>query len=198
MNTTANEVSEMVGTYRLLARLWLREVDEQLIAGMQSPPLKDAFTAAGGILPADITPSTLDELAVDYCQLFLGPANHLPPVQSVWQRGQFQSELAESMQHYVTATGYELTDGLMFDHLGVQLDLMSHLLYLSAALNRPAEEIFDVLKTYFVKHLTWADSLFEIAINRASTDFYRSTIRMTRDFLQSDETVWNASQRHAG
>ena len=193
MKAAVNEFASLAGTYRLLARLWIREVDEQLLTFLLAPQLCDVFTAAGGTLPVNVAPSTLEELAVDYCQLFLGPANHLPPFQSVWQRGQFQSQSAESMRPYVSAAGYE-TGGLMFDHLGVQLDVMGRLLDIGLASVQHSDDVFDMTATYFAEHLTWVAPLFEAAINRAETDFYRSTIRMTRDFLSSEETLWAAAR----
>ena len=43
---------ERSSTYHLLARLWLKEVDRNLLDHLGSPPLRDAFTAAGGCLAA--------------------------------------------------------------------------------------------------------------------------------------------------
>ena len=169
------------------------EVDEQLLAFLLVPPLRNVFIAAGGTLPEDVAASTLEELAVDFCQLFLGPANHLPPFQSVWQRGQFQGESAASMQHYVSAAAYE-TGGLMFDHLGVQLDVMGRLLESGLDSVQHSDDVFDLAATYFAEHLTWVPPLFESAINRAATEFYRSMIHMTRDFLKSEETFWAAAR----
>ena len=193
MNAAVDELASLAGTYRLLARLWIREVDDQLLAILLVPPLCDVFTAAGGTLPVNVAPSTLEELAVDYCQLFLGPANHLPPFQSVWQHGQFQSESAKSMQHYVSVAGYE-TGSLMVDHLGVQLDVMGRFLDFGLESVQHSDDVFDLASTYFAEHLTWVAPLLEAAINRAETDFYRSTIHMTRDFLSSEKTFWAAAR----
>ena len=193
MNAAVEELAGLAGTYRLFARLWLREVDEPLLADLLRPPLCDVFSAAGGALPDNVDSSTLEELAVDYCQLFVGPANHLPPYQSVWQRGQFQSESADSMQRYEVAIGYE-TGGLMFDHLGVQLDVMGHLLDCGPESGQHSDEVFRLAATYFAEHLTWAAPLLKAASSRASTDFYRSTIRMTHDFLNSEQTFWAATR----
>ncbi|MCH2202016.1 MAG: molecular chaperone TorD family protein [Fuerstiella sp.] len=189
MKAAVNEFASLASTYRLLARLWIREVDGQLLTSLLRSPLCHVFTEAGGTLPPGATSSTLEELAVDYCQLFLGPANHLPPFQSVWQRGQFQSESAESMRSYVSILGYEPGD-LMVDHLGVQLDVMGGLLDFALGAVEHSDDVFDLPATYFAKHLAWMDSLLETSIKRAKTDFYRSTIGMTRDFLCSEEIMW--------
>ena len=73
------------GLYRLLGRLWLREMDQDALRELGRPPLCDSFVNAGGVLPTNDDLEMIEQLAVDYCQLFVGPAGHLPPVQSVWQ-----------------------------------------------------------------------------------------------------------------
>lgn len=192
MKVAVEELTGLAGMYRQLARLWLREVDEQLLSHLLEPPLYDVFTAAGGALPDGVDAVTLEELAVDYCQLLVGPANHLPPYQSVWQRGQFQSEPADSMQRYAAAIGYE-SDGLMFDHLGVQLDVMSHLLDGGPESQQHSEAVFRRAAEYLAEHLSWATPLLEAANQRATTEFFRATIGMTRDSLQSEMAIWTTS-----
>ena len=59
--------------YRLLARIWMREVDRHLILELSQTPLKESFVAAGVMLPVDAGKATIEQLAIDYWQLFLGP-----------------------------------------------------------------------------------------------------------------------------
>jgi len=188
MNTVAEEFSAIAGTYRRLARLWLGEVDEQFLDSLLQAPLCDAFTSAGGSLPQDASPSTLEELSVDYCQLFLGPARHFPPFQSVWERGQFQGESVQSMKQYFSVAGYETE--LMADHLGVQLDVMAKILEARPQIPKEADAVVDLAYFYFAAHLTWANPLFESSVDHATTDFYRSVVNMTREFLNSEQTIW--------
>ena len=124
-------VAERKHIYRLLARIWIREVDRNLILELSLSPLKESFVAAGVMLPVDAGKATIEQLAIDYCQLFLGPKDHFPPCQSVWQTGQFQSEVVTSVRNFIEISNYpeqHIPDGVMLDHLGVQLDVMGHLL----------------------------------------------------------------------
>lgn len=180
------------GLYRLLARLWLREVDRDLARELRSPPLCDAFVEAGGTLPVDDREQTLEELAIDFCQLLLGPTNHLPPYQSVWETGQFQGATTASMKQFIDVVGYDLRvlpKGMMLDHLGVQLDLMGHLLRQCAIGQSEPEDLnslSELAHAFFTSHLQWPTDLLDVAARRATTEFYRSVVLLTHRFLKSE------------
>ena len=178
--------------YRLLGRIWLREIDRDFLSQLCSSPLREAFITAGGKLPADDSGAAVEPLAIDYCQLFIGPSNHLPPYQSVWQAGQFNGKPTDSMRKFIDGCGYDVTSlprGVMLDHFGVQLGVMGHVLSKGAALKPHSAEATvarDVAIHFFHAHLRWAPPLLEAAAVRAGSDFYRSTISLTEDFLRSE------------
>ena len=180
--------------YGLLSRLWLREVDRSLLQELRSPALRDALKNAGGHAPVGDEERLIEELAVDYCQLFIGPSQHLPPFQSVWQSGQFQSATTASMKSFIEVIHYDvdrLPPGLMLDHLGVQLDVMGCLLEKLSIWPAGAEDLdqgVELAKAFFERHLKWP-GLLEAAVQRAETEFYRSSIAMTRDFLESESSA---------
>ena len=186
---SADESAARSGVYRLLGRLWLREIDQASLRELGTPPLRDLFIQAGGILPASDDRDTVEQLAIDYCQLFVGPTAHLPPFQSVWESGQFQSGLTTSVQTFVEITAYpaeSLPSGSMLDHLGIQLDVMGHILALrslDAVDEETDSEILELANAFLTRHLRWAGDLLKAAAGRATTEFYRSTIQLTRDFL---------------
>lgn len=182
------------GTYRLLARMWLAEVDAPLLQTLQDPKLRDSFLAAGGVLSCDLA---LEELSLDYCRLFIGPTGHLPPYQSVWESGQLQGAMAVSMERFIEITDYPvlaLPSGTILDHLGVQLDVMGHLLadFVSRSFDTAATlEVSELALSCFARHLTWPDDLLDAAALRATTEFYRAVIGMTRDFLACERKAAN-------
>ncbi len=185
----ASQAVARSGTYRLLARLWLREVDRDLVRELRAPPLSHSFVEAGGVLPIGDDDLAIEQLAIDYCRLFVGPTDHLPPYQSVWQNGQFQGTTIASMETFIDVVGYDvdtLPSGIMRDHLGVQLDVMGHIL--SQFSTRESEPDLHDLRSdlalkFFTAHLRWANELLDAAAQRATSDFYRSTVTLTRGFL---------------
>jgi TorA maturation chaperone TorD len=198
------ETSALSGTYRLLARLWLREADEMLLTALREPPMCDLFEQAGGLPPQ----AEVDALAVDFCQLFVGPSGHLPPYQSVWQSGQFQSQAIHSMRDFADLVEYDFASpphATLPDHLGLQLDVMGSILERvsnvlaekfaieseQAASSDHLVAAVEVAQTFFQRHLTWPEPLLSAAAPRATTNFYRSAISLTREFLESERQHWS-------
>lgn len=180
------------GVYQLLALLWLKEVDSELLTQIMSPPLSDCLVAAGCVLPPDQTDQTVEDLALAYCKLFVGPANHLPPFQSVWQTGQFQGSTIQLIQSLVEIVDYDmerLPQGVMLDHLGVQLDIMGHILKKISTWEGGTEslnQVWELANSFFATNLLWPNDMFAAAVRLADNEFYRSLVEITRDFLQSE------------
>ena len=194
--TSAGELAARSCTYRVLAKLWLRELNPHDLRTLQIPPLRNAFVAAGGVLPEDGDARRLEQLAEDYCHLFIGPANHLPPYQSVWQSGRFDGDAAESMDTFMQIVAYDEAAGVrrtMSDHLGVQLDVMGFMMHrlsvesTDAAANRCLSEM---IPAFFAAHLCWPSRLLHLAGQMAGTRFYRSVIAMTGEFLSGEQQAW--------
>ena len=188
---TLEYLAARIGVYRLLAVIWQRELCAEFLQELREPPLSRAFVSAGGVLPG-ADPRVVEQLAIDYCQLFVGPIKHLPPLQSVWQTGQLQGPSAESMKRFCEIVGYgtdQRSDGLMFDHLGVQLDVMAHILdHCSVLQGEQLDSALELGRYFYAKHLRWPTDLLDAAEHQAATDFYRAAVRLTRNFLNSENS----------
>ena len=188
-NATTSEIESFSQVYALLARLWLQEVDVSLLDRWQDENFAEAFTAAGGIVAFT---DQVDELATDYCQLFVGPKNHLAPYQSVWETGELQSEIASSVQRFADLLHYQQRSDCphtMIDHLGTQFDIMAQ--STSGTVRSACGQVADeIAAEFFARHLTWPERLLVAASARASSPFYRAMIEMTADFLSSQRSVW--------
>jgi len=180
------------GMYRLLARLWIREVDRELLSQLQSAPILASLEGAGGVVPSVDDSQAIEQLAIDYCRLFIGPSRHLPPYQSVWQDGQLLGDASVSMQRYIDAVGYDvdgLPTGVMLDHFGVQLDLMGFVLgHITRQSTEAIRQILieEVADDFFRAHLQWSVTMLEAIVIRATTEFYRSTALLTLAFLDCE------------
>lgn len=191
--------------YRLLGRLWAREVDGALLSILRRGDLADAYVATGGTRPPEgEDPEVLGALSLEYGRLFLGSTDPPPPYQSEWASGPTGDGAADSMDRYFKLLGYRppWTDSTRhrvetgnarqqpMDHLGIQLDCFGHLV---AALNRSFEspepvrrELSDLASRFFRDHLRWPTPLFEVVARKARSEFYRSLINVTGDLLSTE------------
>lgn len=197
-STLSNEsLLSLAGTYQLLARLWHDSVDQGLAEALHEEPVRTAFMSAGGSLPP-LDREGLDDLAHDYCQLFIGPKNHLPPVQSVWADGTFQGTASTSMEMYLEVLGDAAhgfsreTPPAIVDHLGVQLEVMGTICKaLSEELQLTRRESLESLgQQFFLGHLCWTSSLIARAAGQATTEFYGSLMALTGEFLDDQAVMW--------
>ncbi len=184
-NRTASDTS---GMYVLLARLWSMEVDQTLTQQLNATELGPVYEAAGGQIPDE---AELEELAAVYCQLFVGPRGHYPPLQSVWARGELQSEVTSSVQSFGDAIGWSRNPSYpdtMADHLGVELDIMARAVQHYSSSGDP--EAFALASTFFRRHLTWAEGYIDTIQARTENPFYVAMFRMTQEFLAVESEFW--------
>jgi TorA maturation chaperone TorD len=192
--TIANdELLCRAAVYRLLARLWKHELDAETLDELLHGAMRESYIAAGGSLPQSVDQETLDALALDFCQLFLGPTGHLPPYQSVWDNGQFHGSSTESLRGYLELLSTdEWNREEMPDHFSLELEVMAHLLEQLDQIC-PESPDFDSLtqlvSAFFHDHLAWVEKLCTVAASRAQTDFYRNMIRVTTEFLDQETTT---------
>ncbi len=174
------------GLFRLLARLWLEEVDARLAQILDDAPLGSGWNGSGDWVSSGPIADQLEVLAVDFCQLFVGPRGHLVPVQSVWQHAALVADPAASMRQWFGLAGYAPPArhrSLFPDHLGIQLDLLAHLLDQQELWAQHPEELAALAATYADTHLAWPAPLLEAVTQRAQTPFYRRLAELTNQAL---------------
>ena len=98
---------------------------------------------------------------------------------------------------YVVANRVFVTDEwaaeTMLDHLGIELEVMAHLLEHTATATDSPDTLSlsqEVIATFFRDHLSWTETLCQAAAERAQTDFYRAVIEMTSAFLTNEREAF--------
>ncbi len=172
---------QLSSVYALLSSLWQAEVDLATLQGLNEPDMREAYEAMGGSLP-QASEQVIEDLAVDYCQLLIGPKNQISPIQSVWEENKFQGQAAVSMNKYIEALPSFRTNSKVLDHIGVQLGFMAELFVQASASDHP--EAFEEIATCFVAdHFEWTKPFLQQVEARAQTDFYKGLASMSREFL---------------
>ena len=182
--TKQEELAATSNVYSLLGRLWLQELDGDLLAKLHSEPLKSAFQFDDSVQQSD-----LDSLAAEYCELFVGPKNHFPPMQSVWLEGKLDSEVTASVRAFADAVNYQPSSdypNTLIDHLGIELEIMGSIVGVLANLapeDPQLDETQSFASEFFGRHLCWTEKLTEAASAKAHSSFYKSLLANTREFL---------------
>jgi TorA maturation chaperone TorD len=180
-----DRAAERAAVYELLARLWDDAPDAELMQQLADIP-SDSVPPALNELLTSCGQNTSEELAVEYTRLFVGPKEHLPPFQSVWEERQLDGEAAVSMRKFGDVIGIENA----MDHLGVQLGAMGTVLSQTATTDGSQhEDLASLAASFFVAHLTWPTDLLSAIERRSACLFYQLLATVTRDFLASEQDM---------
>jgi TorA maturation chaperone TorD len=130
---TAMERSKLYG---LLAVLFRREPNRELLSQLRSPDFRDLLNQISIDLGSDFFNQPLaeirDQLSVEYAFLFLGPGKHISPHESVQLKrgsGILWGEETSIVKRFMAAAGFELdVDATEIpDHISVELEFLCHL-----------------------------------------------------------------------
>ena len=192
----AEGYQQLSAVFGLLSNLWTREMTLDQLQAINEPALKDALTKLGGYVPTEINADTIEELALDYCQLLVGPKGHLSPVQSVWEDNQLGGAASSSVLKFAELLPGFTIESSLPDHLGNQLRFMSEL-FSRATVAKFPETYASIAQQFYDQHLRWCQPLLQQTEKKARTEFYRGLSKMTAGFLLTLEPVDKATDSAA-
>lgn len=188
--------------YGLLARVYSSEPDKLLIEMVKAQPFKDAFSELGVELESDFTDRPeellLEELAVEFSRLFLGPGPHISPHESVHheiqegKRGLLWGDSTVEVKRFIESTGLAIESdfNLIPDHISVELEFMQLLTKEEAKAREEgdadgANRYLDMEREFLDRHvLAWVPSFCDKVMSTAQSGFYRGMARLTKGFLE--------------
>ncbi len=205
----ANQASPLAGTavergnlYGFLAAVFRHEVTAEELRKIRNPSFLNALAKSGAAFGSEFHKAPeaelLEELAVEYCALFLGPGGHISPHESVFRKGgggQLMGPEANAVRRYIEAAGFTYDEGYngFADHISVELEFMAELIKQEARAWREGdfERAHDCLgyeKEFLSNHLEcWAFTFCEQVEQFSSVSFYRQIARLTGDFLKDEK-----------
>lgn len=170
--------------YHWLGRLWLFEIDSSLADEMCSEPISTTLREWGFPLDSLEHKETLEELAVDYCHVLVGPG-HVSPIQSVNARGLLQSSVVDSMSDYLNFVHVQRNKNQILDHFGFQLTVMGAIL--GSPVNDDHDLVEEIAAAFFRDHIAWSNAIFEQCFSRARSKFYKTFLSITDDFVSCEQ-----------
>ncbi len=201
----AETAAQRSRVYGLLAALYRREVNAELLALLKEPRLAGLLGELGigweRVLSDQPAEAILEDLATEYARLFLGPGKHISPHESVQRtdgeggNGQLWGEATVEVKRLIEGVGLRYDEGYngLPDHISVELEFME-------ALTRREEEAWaegdektaascrELQRKFLADHvLRWVPRFCEKVREAATNMFYRDLANMTERFMDFEK-----------
>ena len=207
INTDKYDYSALAGhrsdIYGLLATVYRQEVTSGLLQQVINPQFMDILIDLGaegidGHLKQKSEAELIEELAVEYTRLFLGPGKHISPHESVHhqrddnQWGKLWGKSTAEVKKFIESTGLDYIEDFkgLPDHISVEFEFMQKLTLHEKKAWREADadkatSYRQIEKKFVEAHLIqWIPDFCEKVMEHAELSFYRSMAALTRSFIK--------------
>ena len=203
------EIRHRSDIYGLLATIYGQEITSDLLQQIKTPQFLGALSVleVEGIdgLMQKPEAELLEDLAVEYTRLFLGPGKHISPHESVHhqredgQWGKLWGASTVEVKKFIEATGLSYTDDYkgMPDHISVEFEFMQQLILAEEQAWKEADadkaaSCRQVEKKFIEEHLiNWIPAFCEMVIQEAELPFYQAVAALTRSFIEFEMEEMN-------
>jgi len=192
------ELESRLGLYRLFGRLLSKEVDQQLLDDFINPEFAAAIKQLGIRLDqlTNADDLILQQLAIEFTRLFLGPGKHISPHESVQiQRdGMLNDATTVRVKRFIEVAGYQFrADSKKYpDHICSEFEFMEALIIkqIEAIANGDLEEAetSKMLQNEFLqRHLAlWIPQFCDAIQRTAKLAFYQQTGQAVYAFIKME------------
>ncbi len=195
--------------YGLLATVYGQEITSELLGQIRTPQFLGALSVleVNGIDDLMQRPDSelLEDLAVEYTHLFLGPGKHISPHESVHhqredgQWGKLWGASTVEVKRFIEATGLSYNEEFkgLPDHISVEFEFMQQLILREeqAWMDEDADKAAScrqVEKKFIEEHLiSWVPAFCEMVIQEAELPFYQAVAALTRSFIEFEMEEMN-------
>lgn len=174
------EDGDLVEVVRLASRLFAREIDQELYRILRPTELIDQQIR-------ELTEErALEELAAEYCRLFLGPNPLCPPYESI-QRGKTITggQTEQSVRAFLETHGLQAKIEppiLSHDHLAVELAALCRLL------EPPLNKSQEIAENFHRHHINpWVPDYLQNLASRSQLAPYQTIAKLMAPLLRTNE-----------
>ncbi len=210
--TVARAARERSGLYGFLAEVFRAEPSPDLLRRIKDPAFAEVLAAAGAHLGEELArrpeDALLEDLAVEYTRLVLGPGRHVRPYAATYLGGPGASLCgppAVWARDFMERAGFALGPGHrdLPDHVSVELEFMARMAAREAAAveagNAAAASQSRRIQSEFLEtHLgRWLPRFCGHAAEQAELSFYRELARLAGHFLDSERASFAQTEAPA-
>lgn len=205
-HTEKTEMAAVAGQrsniYGFLARIYRQEVTPDLLQQIKDPRFLGVLSELGLQLTEDFFQEAekklLEDLAIEYTRLFLGPGRHISPHESVHHQkdnakwGQLWGDSTVEVKKFIETAGFDYKPGYkgLPDHISVELEFMQQVTQREEQAWRENDKegaIYcnKIEKKFIEGHLIqWIPIFCEKVIKEAELPFYREMAALTVSFIE--------------
>jgi len=202
--------------YGFLAAVYRQELTSELLQQMKAQQFQEVLSNLGVKLNNGFFQNSekelLENLAIEYTRLFVGPGKHIPPYESVHhkkegvQSGQLWGELTGEVKNIIEFSGLEYKSEYtgMPDHISVELEFMQHVVQREAQAwqaddDETALRCLKNEKKFVDEHLLgWIPDFCQKVSAEAEMPFYREMAGLTRSFIEFEKQELKKLTEDAG
>ncbi len=187
--------------YSFLKTVYREEVTIERLQQIKAPEFSETLSEQGIELEYDFLnmpeEKLIEDLAVEYARLFIGPGPHISPHESVHHSrddgdwGQLWGADTVSVKKFIESGGLEYKSeytGLP-DHISVELEFMQEVTMREAQAWKEKDDdgavyCLKMEKKFIDEHLAkWAPVFCDRVITESRMNFYKAIARLTKDFI---------------
>jgi len=191
--------------YGLLAAIYRREMTSDLLKQIKDPSILGVLSDLGIKLNSGFLEKPehqlLEDLAVEYARLFIGPGKHISPHESVHhkrddgQSGQLWGLSTAEVKKTIESVGlsYQPEYKGLPDHISVELEFMHQVTLREEKAWEDGDEktalvCLEKEKKFIQEHLAvWIQGFCDKVINQAESPFYRVMAELTQKFIEFEK-----------
>lgn len=209
MGANRNDMAKMAtaraNVYGLLADVFREEPSVSLLSKLGEPEILAALNALG--LPVETVLEEIpqvqlvENLALEFTRLFIGPGSHISPNESMHSQARFGEpnslwgEQTVAVKKFMEGAGVAITDNFpgLPDHITAEFEFMQQLLLKEAEGwgNSETELACNILKIesrFYEEHLSqWVSSFCDKVIAAAEHPFYKLFAEVTKGFIDFEK-----------
>ena len=206
---TATMARQRSDIYGFLAMVYRQEVNSDFLEQIKDPQFLGVLSDLEIQFDDDFLEKPekelLEDLAVEYTRLFLGPGKHISPHESIHHEkdnskwGQLWGDATVEVKKFIETTGLEYqTDykGLP-DHISVELEFMQQLTLREEQAWGDSDAdgavyCRKIQEKFIIEHLMpWVPEFCEKIMQEAELPFYRDLAALTRKFIEFEQDEIN-------
>lgn len=212
MSEVARSRSNMYG---LFATIYREEATPALLWQFRDPKFRAALSKLGVDLEDKFfglsEEKLIEDLAVEYARLFVGPGQHISPHESVHLKneeggGLLWGEATAKVKKFIESSGFEYRSDYhgMPDHIGVEFEFMAEIAKQEAEAWEEedwdrARHCLKIEKRFLDEHLVqWVPLFCEEIISYAELPFYREMGKLTKKFIEFEKAEIDKLEEFCG